>query len=72
MTKSEQFAIDEWLLEYPKNASFDDILYMIIDPKNKSIVPFSHGENMTRQDLGNCIAGTETHFFYVMNQEEQA
>ena len=72
MTKSEQFAIDEWLLEYPKNASFDDILYKIIDPKNKSIVPFSHGENMSRQDLGNCIAGTETHFFYVMNQEEQA
>jgi hypothetical protein len=45
---------------------------MIIDPKNKSIVPFSHGENMTRQDLGNCISGTETHFFSVMRQGGEA
>ena len=71
MTKSEQFAIDEWLFEYPKDATFDDILYMVIDPDNESIVPFGHCGNMSRQDLGNCISGTETHFACFTNQHRK-
>jgi hypothetical protein len=55
MTNSEQFAIDEWLFEYPKDASFDDILYMLLDSENESIVPFGHGENMSRQDRSDAM-----------------
>lgn len=62
MSPSEQFAINEWLFEYPKNASFDDILYMVLDEEDSSITPYAHGESMSRQDLANCISGTETHF----------
>jgi hypothetical protein len=71
MTNSEQFAIDEWLFEYPKDASFDDILYMLLDSENETIVPFGHGQNMSRQDLGNCISGTETHFAFFTNQHKK-
>jgi hypothetical protein len=72
MTRSEQFAIDEWLFDYPKTLSFDDILYLLLDPKDTSIVPYAQGETMSRQDLGNFISGTETHFFSVMHQGEKA
>jgi hypothetical protein len=34
-------------------------------------VPFGHGENMSRQDLGNCISGTETHFACFTNQHKK-
>jgi hypothetical protein len=68
MTKSEQFAIDEWLFEYPKNASFDDILYMLLDEEDQSIVPYVQGETMPRRDLANFISGTQTHFAFVTGE----
>jgi hypothetical protein len=68
MTKSEQFAIDEWLFEYPKTASFDDILYMLLDDENTSIVPYAQGETMSRRDLANYISGTQTHFAFVTGE----
>jgi hypothetical protein len=71
MTKSEQFAIDEWLFEYPKDASFEDILYLLLDSEDESITPYSQGESMSRQDLANCISGTETHFSFVTNQDRK-
>jgi hypothetical protein len=68
MTKSEQFAIDEWLFEYPKTASFDDILYMLLDEEDQSIVPYVQGETMSRRDLANFISGTQTHFAFVTGE----
>ena len=68
MTKSEQFAIDEWLFEYPKTASFDDILYMLLDDNDESIVPYVQGETMSRRDLANFISGTQTHFAFVVGE----
>ena len=65
MTRSEQFAIDEWLFDYPKTLSFDDILYLLLDPKDTSIVPYAQGETMTKRDLANYISGTQTHFCFV-------
>jgi hypothetical protein len=69
MTKSEQFAIDEWLFEYPKTASFDDILYMLLDADDNSIVPYAQGETMSRRDLANFISGTQTHFASVTGEK---
>ena len=67
MTKSEKFALDEWLFEYPKDASFDDILYMLLDEENESIVPFDLWI-MPRRDMANCISGTQTHFAFVTGE----
>jgi hypothetical protein len=68
MTRSEQFAIHEWLFDYPKTLSFDDILYLLLDPKDTSIVPYQQGEAMSRQDLANYISGTQTHFAFVTGE----
>lgn len=68
MTKSEQFAIDEWLFDYPKTLSFDDILYLLLDPKDTSIVSYPQGESMSKRDLANCISGTQTHFAFVVGE----
>ena len=68
MTKSEQFAIDEWLFEYPETASFDDILYLLLDDNDETIVPYGHGETMSKRDLANCISGTQTHFAFVVGE----
>jgi len=68
MTKSEQFAIDEWLYDYPKTATFDDILYLLLDDNDETIVPYGHGETMSKRDLANCISGTQTHFAFVTGE----
>ena len=68
MTKSEQFAIDEWLYDYPKTATFEDVLYMLIDGNDTSIVCYHHGESMSKRDLANCISGTQTHFAFVVGE----
>ena len=70
MTKSEQFAIDEWLFEYPKDASFDDILYLLLDSEDETIVPYVKGV-MTRREIADHISGTETHFAFVTNQHRK-
>ena len=64
MTKSEQFALDEWLYDYPKTATFDDILYLLLDENDTSIVCYPQGESMSKRDLANCISGTQTHFAF--------
>ena len=68
MTKSEQFAIDEWLYDYPKTATFEDVLYMLIDGNDTSIVCYPQGESMSKRDLANCISGTQTHFAFVVGE----
>ena len=68
MTKSEQFAIDEWLYDYPKSATFEDVLYMLIDGNDTSIVCYPQGESMSKRDLANCISGTQTHFAFVVGE----
>ena len=68
MTKSERFALDEWLYDYPKTATFDDILYMLLDGNDTSIVCYPQGESMSKRDLANCISGTQTHFAFVVGE----
>lgn len=65
MTKSEQFAINEWLCNYPKDATFDDILYLLLDPDDETVMPWNIGSRISRTELANAIANTETHFFSV-------
>jgi hypothetical protein len=65
MTKSELFAINEWLFQYTKNASFDDILYLLLDEEDDSIVVWDPFADINRRVLANCIANTETHFSVV-------
>ena len=65
MTKSELFAINEWLSDYPKDATFDDILYMLCFKDDKRIVPLYFADHLSKNDLANCIANTETHFFSI-------
>ena len=67
MTKSEQFAIDEWLFQYPKDASFDDILYLLIDESDETVVPYI--DSIPRRDIANFMSGTQTHFAFVTKED---
>ena len=67
MSPSEQFAVDEFLEQYPKDASFDDILYLLLDDEDESIEIWDVFANIDRRTLANCISNTETHFFSATN-----
>lgn len=69
MHKSELFALNEWLFQYPKNASFDDILYLLLDEEDDSIIPWDIGKLISRTELANAIANTQTHFFTVTREQ---
>ena len=69
MTKSELFAVNEWLSDYPKDATFDDILYLLLDPDNETVSPWDIGSRISRTELANAIANTETHFSAVTREK---
>jgi hypothetical protein len=71
MKPSEQFALDEWLFEYPKNTPFDDILYLTMDDNDSSIIPWGVADSMPRRELAQCISNTQTHFATFTNEDRK-
>lgn len=69
MKQSERFALNEWLSEYPENKSFDDILYLLLDDEDDSIIPWEVVEDYPRRDIAQFISNTQTHFATVTNED---
>jgi hypothetical protein len=69
MKQSERFALNEWLSEYPENKSFDDILYLLLDDEDDSVIPWEVVEDYPRRDIAQFISNTQTHFATVTNED---
>jgi hypothetical protein len=67
MKTSEKFALDEWLFQYPKAATFDDVLYLLLDPNDETVVPWRIPD-MPRHEIARSISNTQTHFAVVTGE----
>lgn len=67
MKTSERFALNEWLFQYPKEATFDDVLYLLLDDNDDTVVPY-HLPAMPRREVAQSISNTQVHFATVTEE----
>jgi hypothetical protein len=61
MKVSEQFALNEWLSEYPAKVSYDEVAELLRD-EDESVTVWAWFENMSRYELAENIDNTRSHF----------
>lgn len=66
MKHSERFALNEWLSEYPSNASFDRVIELLLN-KDDSVMPWQWFENIPPSELFDNIQNTRIHFENVVD-----
>lgn len=69
MKTSERFALNEWLSEWPENASFDDVLYLLLDDDDETVIPWDAIEDHPRVSVAQFISNTQTHFAAVTEEK---
>jgi hypothetical protein len=60
LTKFEQFALDEWLSEYPSNMSFQNVLDKIYE-ESEHVTVWSMIENRNALTIIQTIEDTKSH-----------
>ena len=66
MKTSERFAINEWLSDYPNDATFDEIMDLIRED-DESVTAWELVEHYPAADLIEIIYNTKIHFEFVTN-----
>jgi hypothetical protein len=66
MKHSERFALNEWLSDYPREASFDEVCDLILD-EDESVTVWQWFENTPRYELVENIDNTRSHFENTIN-----
>ena len=64
METSERFAINEWLSDYPNDATFEEIMDLIHED-DESVIPWELVEHYPAADLIEIIYNTKIHFEFV-------
>ena len=64
MEASERFAINEWLSDYPNDATFDEIMDLIRED-DESVTAWELVEHYPAADLIEIIYNTKMHFEFV-------
>jgi len=67
MKHSEQFALNEWLSDYPKDRTYDEICDLIQVYECDSVVPWQWFESMPTHELVQNIDNTRSHFEHTIN-----
>lgn len=66
MKISEQFALDEWLADYPDSLTYDEVIVILRDPENTwcadDITVWEGVENCDLNEVANYIESTRKHF----------
>jgi hypothetical protein len=66
MKKSERFALNEWLSDYPENLDYDEILAVLNNSENEwsidDITVWEVVENYTLDQVADFIENTRMHF----------
>lgn len=74
MKTSEQFALNEWLSDYPENMSYGDIIDLMSDTEDgerwshELITPWQVVEHFTLNQVADFIENTRAHFARVTNE----
>ena len=66
MKHSERFALNEWLSDYPREASFDEICDLILD-NDDSVTVWQWFDFTPRAELVENIDNTRSHFECVVD-----
>jgi len=69
MKTSEKFALNEWLSDYPLNATFDDVLYLLLDDDDESVTPWEVVQCYPRHSIVEFISNTQSHFAAVTDEK---
>ena len=71
MTHAEQFALNEWLSDYPSFMTYDEIIEMMIDDTDEwtheSITAWQTVEHFTLRQVAEFIENTKAHFENTIN-----
>jgi hypothetical protein len=63
LTYGEQFALDEWLSDYPETMSYEDILLTLTTgDEDNEITVWAAMENNLLSDIAEYIDNTRAHF----------
>ena len=77
MKKSEQFALNEWLSDYPDNLSYGEIIDLMLgDDDNEQwtheqITVWQVVEHFTLNQVVDFIEGTRAHFARVTEEDKK-
>jgi len=66
MKHSERFALNEWLTDYPREATFDEVCDLLLD-EDESVTPWQWFETIPRYELVENIDNTRSHFECVVD-----
>ena len=66
MKHSERFALDEWLTDYPREATFDEVCDLLLD-EDPAACPWQWFETIPRAELVENIENTRSHFEHTIN-----
>ena len=66
MKHSERFALNEWLTDYPQEATFDEVCELLLD-EAPAATPWQWFENTPRAELVENIDNTRSHFENVVD-----
>ena len=69
MKTSEKFALNEWLSDYPLNATFDDVLYLLLDDNDESVALWEVVQYYPRHSIAEFISNTQSHFAAVTDEK---
>jgi len=62
MKKSERFALNEWLSDYPDDKTYDQIIDMMSNDDSEEISPWYIVEDHTLDQIVDFIENTRMHF----------
>jgi hypothetical protein len=66
MKHSERFALNEWLTDYPQEATFDEVCERVLHDQPEA-TPWRWFENIPRYELVENIDNTRSHFECAVN-----
>ena len=68
MKKSERFALNEYLSEFPDDKTFEEIIELILN-EDESVIIWEPFENYPAEDVTEMIENTKDHFEYATKEE---
>jgi hypothetical protein len=62
MKTSEKFALNEWLIDYPEDMLYDDLIELMLDGDELCVTPWETVEHYSYRQIVEFIEGTRSHF----------
>jgi len=75
MKKSQQFALNQWLTDYPDNLTYNEVIHLMLGDGDSQewthelITPWEVVENFTLNQIANFIEDTRAHFARLTNEK---